>query len=289
MRYEQFCDILNKHIFEGERRKLLKKIADHPERFVGLFRPTKPGAKLLQNLLQSHEIRFGDAIEELIRVLLAEMGFRYLEQRVYNVEGEVLDIDHYFTDGETFYFIEQKIRDDHDSTKKKGQMDNFEEKLDILYDRHGTQLTGIFYFIDPYFHKNETYYRERLDDLKDYYEGVDLKLLYGKGLFDYFGHPQVWDDILGQLRRWKDELPDLPELDFDRDIGMALAEIGPLSRTVWRKLLENNALWQEGVMKVLFSRGETLRYLQARFQQSTKPPDQRLAEILAQRLEQYYA
>jgi len=288
MNYEQFCDVLNRHIFEGERGKLLKKLADRPERFVGLFRPTKPGTKLLQNLLQSHEIRFGDAIEELFRALLAEMGFRHLEQRVYTIEGQTLDIDHYFTDEETFYFIEQKVRDDHDSTKKKGQMDNFEEKLDILYDGHGTQLVGIFYFIDPDFHKNEAYYRGRMNDLKGYYEGVDLRLLYGKGLFEYFGHPQIWDDILKQLRRWKDELPDLPEIDFDRDVQMTLVEIDSLSRTVWRKILENDALWQEGVMKVLFSRGETLRHLQAKFQQSVKPPDRRLAEILAQRLEQYY-
>jgi len=289
MNYERFCDVLNKQIFEGERTELLKKIADHPERFIGLFRPTKPGAKLFQNLLQSHEIRFGDAIEELFRVLFVEMGFRQLEPRVYTTEGETLDIDHYFTDEETFYLVEQKVRDDHDSTKKKGQMDNFEEKLGILYDKHGTQLVGILYFIDPDFHKNEAYYRKRLNDLKDYYEEVDLRLLYGKGLFDYFGHPRMWDDMLEQLRRWKDELPDLPELDFDRDVEMALAEIGSLSRIVWRKLLENDALWREGIVKVLFSRGETLRQLQTGFQQSVKPPDQRLAEILVQRLERYYA
>lgn len=70
---------------------------------------------------------------------------------------------------------------------------------------------------------------------------------------------------------------------------MALAEIGSLSRIVWRKLLENDALWREGIVKVLFSRGETLRQLQTGFQQSVKPPDQRLAEILVQRLERYYA
>ena len=64
MNYNKFCEILNKHIFEGEKKELLRKLADRPERFVGLFRPTKPGAKILQHLLQSHEIRFGDAIAE---------------------------------------------------------------------------------------------------------------------------------------------------------------------------------------------------------------------------------
>ncbi len=62
MDYQKFCGILNKHIFEGEKRELLKKVADWPERFIGLFRPSKPGTKILQHLLQSHEIRFGDAL-----------------------------------------------------------------------------------------------------------------------------------------------------------------------------------------------------------------------------------
>lgn len=69
MDYEKFCEILNKHIFEEEKKELLKKIAERPERFIGLFRPTKPGAKILQHILQSHEIRFGDAFEEIIEEL----------------------------------------------------------------------------------------------------------------------------------------------------------------------------------------------------------------------------
>lgn len=47
MNYDKFCAILNKHIFEEEKKELLRKLADNPERFVGLFRPTKPGAKVL--------------------------------------------------------------------------------------------------------------------------------------------------------------------------------------------------------------------------------------------------
>jgi len=39
---------------------LLEKVAKNPERFIGLFRPTKPPAKLLQHYTQSQEIRFGD-------------------------------------------------------------------------------------------------------------------------------------------------------------------------------------------------------------------------------------
>lgn len=80
MNYEQFCAILNKHIFESEKKELLRKITDNPERFIGLFRPTKPSAKILQHILQSHEIKFGDAIEEILTKLLAEWGYTNLEK-----------------------------------------------------------------------------------------------------------------------------------------------------------------------------------------------------------------
>lgn len=52
--------------FEKSKADLLEKIASLPSRYIGLFRPTKPKAKILQNLLQSHEIRFGDAFERVI-------------------------------------------------------------------------------------------------------------------------------------------------------------------------------------------------------------------------------
>jgi len=55
MDYQSFCSILNRHIFEGEKRELLRKIAENSERFIGLFRPTKLRAKVLQYLLQSHD------------------------------------------------------------------------------------------------------------------------------------------------------------------------------------------------------------------------------------------
>ncbi len=51
MEYRDAIAILNRHIFEGDKRSLLEKIAKNPERYIGLFRPTKPRAKLLQNLL----------------------------------------------------------------------------------------------------------------------------------------------------------------------------------------------------------------------------------------------
>ena len=249
MNYNKFCRILNKHIFEGEKKELLRKLADRPERFVGLFRPTKPGAKILQHLLQSHEIRFGDAMEELISEFLKDWGFEVLPRIIIpdpTNPRKKLDIDQYFTDGETYYFIEQKVRDDHDSTKKRGQISNFETKLEYLYRKHGQNLIGIMYFIDPDLVKNKNYYIEELNKMADTY-GVELYLLYGKELFEFFNKLNVWNDLLSWLTHWKDSLPELPEINFDREPQDSFNEIKDLEIRFWRKILENEKLWEEGI------------------------------------------
>ena len=116
MEYNDVVTVLNRHIFEGDKRSLLEKIAKNPERYIGLFRPTKPKAKLLQNILQSHEIRFDDAMESLIEQMLADVGFPNLPKNLQSVDSDSLSIEQYFTNGEKFFFMEQKVRDDHDST-----------------------------------------------------------------------------------------------------------------------------------------------------------------------------
>jgi hypothetical protein len=48
LEYEVFKDIFDEKIFAKSKPDLLKKVAEYPDRYVGLFRPTKPEAKLLQ-------------------------------------------------------------------------------------------------------------------------------------------------------------------------------------------------------------------------------------------------
>ncbi len=290
MNYNKFCEILNKHIFEGEKKELLIKLADRPERFVGLFRPTKPGAKILQHLLQSHEIRFGDAMEELISEFLKDWGFTVLPKIIVPDPANprnTLDIDQYFTDGETYYFIEQKVRDDHDSTKKRGQISNFEAKLEYLYRKHGQNLIGIMYFIDPDLVKNKNYYIKELNKMANTY-GVDLHLLYGKELFEFFDKLDVWNDLLSWLTRWKDSLPELPEINFDNNPQDSFNEIKDLEIRFWRKILENEKLWEEGIMLVIFRNGATLRLLFEFFDRKPERAYRKLAKAIKQRLKNYY-
>ncbi len=287
MNYQSFCEILNKHIFEGEKIELLRRISESPERFIGLFRPTKPGAKILQNLLQSHEIRMGEALEEIIEQILKDIGFTILPKNISNRKGEQLSIDQYFTDGKTYFFIEQKIRDDHDSTKKRGQISNFEEKLEILHSMHGSNLVGIMYFIDPDLSKNKNYYYEELRKLEKFY-GVELKLFYGKELFHYLKISNVWDDILSWLKQWKESLPELPEINFDSNSGRSFEEIKDLDLRFWRKILENDKLWEEGIIRAIFRQGDTLKLLLEYFKNKKSHPYTQLAEMLSEKMNKYY-
>ncbi|GAA7762345.1 hypothetical protein JP0169_14860 [Helicobacter pylori] len=61
---------------------------------------------------------------------------------------ESLELDQFATKDNTYYFIEQKMRDDHDNTKKIGQIDNFKRKLEALICHYGGNIQGYFYFID---------------------------------------------------------------------------------------------------------------------------------------------
>lgn len=145
MDQNELTEIFNRHLFREEKRTLLSKIADNPDRFVGIFRSTSPRLKLIQNLLQSREIRYGDALEEIMAKLISEMGFIHLDKGLLPNNGEKLSCDHYFTtpDRTSFYLVEQKIRDDHDSTKKRGQFENFRSKILHLSQKHGAAVVGI--------------------------------------------------------------------------------------------------------------------------------------------------
>lgn len=61
--------------------------------------------------------------------------------------------------GTFVYFIEQKIRDAHDSTKRHGQINNFEKKVTASLKAYKeTELKCYTYSIDPILTKNKRFY-----------------------------------------------------------------------------------------------------------------------------------
>jgi Holliday junction resolvase-like predicted endonuclease len=283
MEYSLFKQIFNETIFEKSKADLLGKIASSPSRYIGLFRPTKPKAKILQNLLQSHEIRFGDAFEHVIEKYLQIKGCELLPKRFTNRDGDVFNIDQCFRKDEKIYFIEQKVRDDHDSTKKRGQILNFEKKLDIMLSSYEEeQLIGIFYFVDPFLDKNRKFYVEELAKMtRDY--NIETQIFYGKPLFEYLGFSDIWEEVLDYLVEWKKEIPDLPEINFDLNPQDTFEEIKDLKPLIFRKLFENDEIFKEIVL-TLFPDGSTLRLLHSYFSSRHETIYKTLAKNLSNRI-----
>jgi hypothetical protein len=298
MHQNEIISILNKHVFNQEKSTLLKAIAESPDRFVGIFRSNGPRLKLLQNLLQSREIRFGDALEEVMSALIASMGFEMLEKRL-KLANEDLYCDQYFCtqDQKHYYLIEQKVRDDHDSTKKRGQIDNFRSKLSYLKALHGTTLTGIMYFIDPSLHKNENYYLQELKQVEQEI-GVAVSLCYNGQLFQQLeGHTQTWILLLNSLQTWRKTIPDQIELNYDLYPHETCKEVIEIAPKVWHKISTTEALWESEVIQTLFPTGETLILLLAEFDRlnqlspktlRSKPSYAQLAKLLQEKLVHYY-
>jgi hypothetical protein len=299
MDQNDIIEILNRHVFSEEKAALLEAMAKRPDRFVGIFRSTTPRLKLLQNVLQSREIRFGDALEEIISKLILAMGFVGLEKRFHTEDEDNLSCDQYFCipDQRRYYLIEQKIRDDHDSTKKRGQIENFRKKLLYLKAKHGESLTGIMYFIDPALRKNEGYYEKAIDSLKGEL-GIPIFLFYNGELFQHLqGNTQVWDLLFNSLQVWRKTVPEQITLNYDLDSTLAVSEIESLPGAIWYKLISTAVLWENGVLQALFPSGETLRLLADRFRAigaqrisggRGKITYQQLSGMLQIRLSQFY-
>ncbi|MGC9309772.1 MAG: HpyAIV family type II restriction enzyme [Candidatus Nanoarchaeia archaeon] len=285
MKFEEFKGILNKQIFEESKAVLIRKISKYPGRYIGLFRPTKPKAKILQNLLQSHEIRFGDAFEILIEAYLKKLGYEILDKNFSTENNDRLDVDQCFRKNGKVYFVEQKVRDDHDSSKKRGQIQNFENKLGEIINKYGEKnLVGVFYFIDPELKKNKNYYTAELERMsKDY--GVTLSLDYGEELFEFLGHSEIWEEILKYLKEWKKEIPELPETNFDLDAESSFEEIKDLNPSLFRTIFDNEEIFNEIVLTI-FPEKKTLKLLLDYFESKSEEKTiyKTLSELLKKRL-----
>ncbi|EMH06880.1 hypothetical protein HMPREF1408_00216 [Helicobacter pylori GAM245Ai] len=129
--------------------------------------------------------------------------------------------------------------------------------------------------------KNQNYYKEELQKLSADY-GVPLSLRYGKGLFESLNIPQVWDEVLTHLARWRETLPDLPSLNFDENPLESFREIKDLAPSVYRKLLDNDEIFN--LVLILFPEQKVLKMLMEYFRQQNKTIYQQLASKLAQKL-----
>lgn len=264
--YDQFIEKLNSRVKGGTDfyKQLLETVIDNPSRYSGLFRLSNAKTKLIQNVTQSNEIKFGDFMEEIVTSYIDSLGYINKTKDLGNdINGDRLNVDQVFTRENVLYLVEQKIRDDHDSTKKRGQFSNFVKKCELIRQQYPNyELNASMWFIDDSLMKNKNYYRSEMRDYQ--LDQTRLNLYYGEEFFNsLIGGKAVWEEILSHLTRMRiensDEIVYIPDFDISDEIFDALKHISDLRL---RKLLSNNDKYVQ-LRTELFTTGHNIKRIKA--------------------------
>lgn len=242
--YDEFCKKLLNTIQSGDDfyLELVKTVIDNPARYCGLFRLSNAKTKLIQNVTQSKEIKFGDLIEEISTEYISKLGYTNFDKNLgADANGDVLNVDQYFTDGKTIFMAEMKIRDDHDSTKKRGQYSNFEKKIRLIKSRHPNQhIDASMWFVDDGLVKNKNYYQSEMDN--EHFDNCSLHLYYGGSFFESLNNgKEAWNELVSILKEYRKDNSsvdvDIPDFGSSEEILKALVN---LPYSYWNKLLSTN-------------------------------------------------
>ena len=203
------------------------------------------------------------------------------------------NIDQLFRKGNIIYLIEQKVRDDHDSTKKVGQFSNFEAKYFEVTEKYsGNEVIPIMWFIDDSLIKNKKYYLEQMKKMAEFYE-CEPKLYYGAEMFSKSKNGisdfpyEMWDEIIKYLTTWKETLPDMPEINFDANSEKVFQELKDLSPSIYRRLFENEAIKNQ-ILPILFTKGIVLRKLKYYFSNKEKVVYRNIANKIDDYIQEKY-
>ena len=251
MTYDDFAARLNDRIFGQDLNyEILRTVLENPNRYIGLFRITNAKTKLIQNLTQSCEIKFGDFIEEVLTAYISQMGYENLDKNIgLDESGNRLNADQIFTKNGVIYLIEQKLRDDHDSTKKRGQYSNLTKKIRTIKQAFAHQkIKACMWFSDDALKKNKKYYLEQISFNFD--SEVEISLFYGRELFELlFERLDIWDELIAHLKRNKKErsaeILSVPDFDTSDEIRAALLQLKENEPKLIKNLLSNKPQFVE--------------------------------------------
>ncbi|RIY40308.1 HpyAIV family type II restriction enzyme, partial [Psittacicella hinzii] len=224
---------------------LLLTVVRNPTRYTGIFRVTNAKTKLIQNVTQSQEIKFGDFMEDIVTQYIGLMGYTNLPKNIKTEnDAHYLNVDQLFYKDKVLYLIEQKIRDDHDSTKMRGQYDNFRTKINILRKNYpDKQIKATMWFIDDGLKKNKKYYEGKI--ASESFPQTEIYIKYGKDLFkDIFAREDVWEEIYNHLLRNKQErsqeVLQLPDFDTSEIVKASIRRLKEEQPNLYKKLISND-------------------------------------------------
>ncbi|BAP39629.1 HpyAIV family type II restriction enzyme [Metamycoplasma canadense] len=246
--YKEFCDLLLSHIEEGQNFyiSLLENIIANPKRYIGFFRLSNPKTKLIQNITQSREIKFGDFLENLVEKYIQKIGYKILNKNINsNINNEKLKIDLFFEDNNFLYLIEMKVRDDHDSAKKRGQFLNFINKLTAVKQKYlNKKIKAVMWFVDDLLTKNKKYYNQEISSVK--IKNCQIFLCYGKEFLNMVNNGKlIWNELILLLKKYNEENikndVNIPDFGNSKQILNALLKI---KNSAWKKLNSDNQIYK---------------------------------------------
>ena len=84
--YEDFIFILNSKIKSDDEffYELLCTVVSNPNRYTGIFRLSSAKTKLIQNVTQSREIKFGDFMEDIITKYIEKIGYKNYTRHLFD-------------------------------------------------------------------------------------------------------------------------------------------------------------------------------------------------------------
>ena len=140
-------------------------------------------------------IRYGDFLEEIINEFLMENGVN-----ISLVDKKKGNYDLLFKIDDILYVGEIKIRDNHDSTKKQGQISNLIEKASLQKEKNpNIKVIAIFFFIDPNEKKNGKFYLDQLNLCVEKHIFDDGKVFYGDEIFKELGFYKEWNKLKNEI------------------------------------------------------------------------------------------
>ncbi|WP_175418022.1 hypothetical protein [Marinitoga sp. 1138] len=316
MNYSDFKRFYFKHVFHNSLLKenyhnnyvknlnytLLFSILDKPQRFSSKFRITSPKLKIMQFLTQKGEIDFGNALEDVINKILEDEGFEKKNRKINDISENTRnkkDLDFHFEKNSKIYFGEIKIRDDHDSTKRRGQIENFFNKYEILKQRNenaSKKIIGIIFFIDPSFKKNKNFYERIINEKKEksiFDKSDEILLKYGKEFFDYLNLSNYWEELLNWIKQLRKEMEEeIQKIDFDSYIDFELFdnisknEMPSLTKKIKNLLSED--IWESGLAQEISKKGIFWNELKNFLDQKSNESFKHLSEQLEEKIKKYY-
>ena len=83
-------------------------------------------------------------------------------------------------------------------------------------------------------------------------------------MFEQLSYPDIWRNIMTNLKKWRHDIPDLPNVNFDTNPEESAEEIKDLPLRIFRKLFDDERIVEQ-ILPVLFQTGETLAILEPYF------------------------